>query len=112
MRVSPLFSTTLLRSAVFTALSIITLPAAAIDTNAILGGAIGGGTGAAVGSAVGGRNGAIVGSAAGAAVGTAISTSGSRSGHDTRYVSYDDEGSRHDYGRHRGHHKHHDEERD
>jgi uncharacterized protein YcfJ len=50
------------------------MPALAVDTDAVLGGAIGGGIGAAVGSEVGGREGAIAGSAVGAAVGTAVAT--------------------------------------
>lgn len=50
------------------------LPALAVDTDAVLGGAIGGGVGAAVGSEIGGREGAVVGGALGAAVGTAIAT--------------------------------------
>lgn len=48
--------------------------AAAVDGDAVIGGAIGGGLGAAVGSELGGRNGAIAGGALGAAVGTAIAT--------------------------------------
>ncbi|MFP5506816.1 MAG: hypothetical protein ACLGH6_11495 [Gammaproteobacteria bacterium] len=55
--------------------------AAAVDGDAVIGGAIGGGLGAAVGSELGGRNGAIAGSALGAAVGTAIATDGDE-GHD------------------------------
>jgi hypothetical protein len=55
--------------------------AAAVDGDAVIGGAIGGGLGAAVGSELGGRNGAIAGSAVGAAVGTAIATDGD-DGHD------------------------------
>lgn len=73
--------------------------ALAIDTDAVLGGAIGGGVGAAVGSEVGGREGAIAGGAIGAAVGTAVATSGDRddSGHDTRNreVIYVEEPHRH-----------------
>ena len=46
----------------------------AVDSDAVLGGAVGGGIGAAVGSEVGGRDGAILGGALGAAVGTAIAT--------------------------------------
>jgi outer membrane lipoprotein SlyB len=51
-----------------------TTPAVAVDTDAVLGGAIGGGVGAAVGSEVGGREGAIAGGAIGAAIGTAVAT--------------------------------------
>jgi hypothetical protein len=56
----------------------------AVDSDAVLGGAIGGGVGAAIGSKIGGREGAVVGSGVGAAVGTAIATDGKRrgSGHD------------------------------
>lgn len=59
--------------------------AAAVDTDAVIGGAVGGGVGAAIGSELGGRNGAIAGSAVGAAVGTAIATDG-------------DDGHRHEQG--------------
>ena len=48
----------------------------AVDSDAVLGGAIGGGVGAAIGSEIGGREGAIVGGGVGAAVGTAIATDG------------------------------------
>jgi hypothetical protein len=59
------------------ALSTLSLTNAfAVDSDAVLGGAIGGGVGAAIGSEVGGREGAIVGSGVGAAVGTAIATDG------------------------------------
>ena len=44
----------------------------AVDSDAVIGGAVGGGVGAAVGSEVGGKEGAIVGSAVGAAIGTAV----------------------------------------
>jgi len=50
------------------------MPALAVDTDAVLGGAIGGGIGAAVGSEVGGREGAIIGGAVGGGVGAAIAT--------------------------------------
>ena len=50
------------------------VPALAVDTDAVLGGAIGGGIGAAVGSEVGGREGAIIGGAVGGGVGAAIAT--------------------------------------
>jgi hypothetical protein len=46
--------------------------AQAVDSEAVIGGAVGGGVGAAVGSEVGGKDGAIVGSAIGAAIGTAV----------------------------------------
>lgn len=48
----------------------------AVDTDAVIGGALGGAAGAAVGSELGGRNGAIAGGAVGAAIGTAIATDG------------------------------------
>jgi uncharacterized protein YcfJ len=64
------------------------MPALAVDTDAVLGGAIGGGIGAAVGSEVGGREGAIAGSAVGAAVGTAVATqdSGDKQDKSVTYV--------------------------
>jgi outer membrane lipoprotein SlyB len=91
----------------------------AVDTDAVLGGAVGGGLGAAVGSEVGGREGAIAGGAIGAAVGTAIATKDDK--HESRdRVIYVDEGHRHGppghaYGhrvppghaKHRHKHKHH-----
>lgn len=52
-------------------------PALAVDSGAVVGGAIGGGTGAAVGSAIGGKEGAIVGGAIGGAVGAAIGSNDS-----------------------------------
>jgi len=55
------------------------LPAYAVDSDAVLGGALGGGIGAAVGSEVGGREGAIAGGAVGAAIGTAVMTDGKSS---------------------------------
>jgi hypothetical protein len=68
--------TTMMRlpAILFTLCSLASVPALAVDTDAVLGGAVGGGIGAAVGSEVGGREGAIVGGAVGAAVGTAIAT--------------------------------------
>ncbi len=75
----------------------------AIDSNAVLGGALGGGAGAAVGSAVGGRNGAIVGGALGAATGVAIATPKQRASYGYREAGWD-EHEHHDHGRHRGHH--------
>lgn len=59
------------------------MTALAVDSDAVLGGAIGGGVGAAIGSEMGGRDGAIVGGGVGAAVGAAIATHGKedRSGH-------------------------------
>ena len=53
----------------------------AVDTDAVIGGALGGAAGAAVGSELGGRNGAIAGSAVGAAIGTAITADGDGSSH-------------------------------
>lgn len=71
--------------------------ALAVDTDAVLGGAIGGGVGAAVGSEVGGREGAIAGGAIGAAVGTAVATSGDRDDRDDsrNKVIYVEEHDRH-----------------
>ena len=61
----------------------------AVDTNAVIGGAVGGGAGAAIGSEVGGKEGAIIGSAIGAAVGTAVTASDEeKSSHSTREVIY------------------------
>jgi len=88
------------------------MPALAVDTDAVLGGAIGGGVGAAVGSEVGGREGAIVGGAVGAAVGTAIATKDHEDKKDKTVIYVDDfhhqEPPGHAYG-HRvppGHAKH------
>lgn len=50
-------------------------PVSAVDSGAVVGGAIGGGAGAAVGSAIGGRDGAIIGGAIGGATGAAIGSS-------------------------------------
>jgi hypothetical protein len=75
------------------------MPAAAIDGDAVIGGALGGAAGAAVGSAVGGRNGAIVGAGVGGAAGAAVATSGRK---EHRYTDDD----HHDHGKHKGHHKH------
>ena len=61
---------------VFSFTLLYSLPSWAVDTDAVLGGAIGGGVGAAVGSEVGGRKGAIAGSAIGAAIGTDVATDG------------------------------------
>jgi hypothetical protein len=66
------------------------LPALAVDTDAVLGGAIGGGIGAAVGSEVGGREGAIAGSAVGAAVGTAVATKDNGHKQDERVIYVED----------------------
>lgn len=94
----------------------------AVDTDAVLGGAVGGGLGAAVGSEVGGREGAIAGGAIGAAVGTAIATKDDKHDkHESRDGAiYVDQGHRHGppgraYGhrvppghaKHRHKHKHH-----
>jgi hypothetical protein len=50
--------------------------AQAVDSNAVLGGAVGGAVGAAIGSAVGGREGAIIGAGVGGAVGVDRATGG------------------------------------
>ena len=50
-------------------------PLLAVDTGAVVGGAIGGGTGAAIGSEIGGKEGAIIGGAIGGGVGAAIGSS-------------------------------------
>ncbi|MHB8167837.1 MAG: hypothetical protein ACYDDT_13870 [Sulfuricella sp.] len=82
--------------------------AKAMDSDAILGGALGGGAGAAIGSAVGGRDGAIIGSAVGGAAGVAVATSDRRRGtvrmrKEVVYLHDDDD--YHDNGRHLGHYK-------
>ncbi|MEA2081016.1 MAG: hypothetical protein U9P00_14405 [Pseudomonadota bacterium] len=64
--------------------------ALAVDTDAVLGGAIGGGIGAAVGSEVGGREGAIAGGAVGAAIGTALATKDSGHKQDERVIYVED----------------------
>ena len=92
------------------ALAAFATPVFAVDTNAVIGGALGGGTGAAVGSAIGGRDGAIIGGALGGAAGAAIATSGSKETKVvTREVIVEKEvvyvPGRHDNGLHRGHHK-------
>lgn len=66
------------------------MPAFAVDTDAVLGGAIGGGIGAAVGSEVGGREGAIAGSAVGAAIGTAVATRDKGHQQDERVIYVED----------------------
>ena len=95
---------------VFTSVLIISAPCLAVDTDAVIGGAVGGGLGAAVGSELGGRNGAIVGGAVGAGIGAAIATDDR--GHDTNkhviYREYQQAPPGHAYG-HRippGHAKH------
>lgn len=95
---------------VLLAFAAFSAPALAVDGKAVLGGAVGGGAGAAVGSSIGGRDGAIIGGALGGAAGAAIATSGSR---ETKVVTKEviverevvHVDSRHDNGRHRGHHK-------
>ena len=52
--------------------SALAVPAYAVDTDAVVGGALGGAAGAAVGSAVGGREGAVVGAGIGGAAGAAV----------------------------------------
>jgi hypothetical protein len=91
---------------------LIGTPVLAVDTDAVLGGAIGGGIGAAVGSEVGGREGAIAGRAVGAAVGTAVATKDSEHKQDNTVIYVEDshhhEPPGHAYG-HRvppGHAKH------
>ena len=95
---------------VLAALATFATSAFAVDTNAVIGGALGGGTGAAVGSAIGGRDGAIIGGALGGAAGAAIATSGSKETKVvTKEVIVEKEvvyvGGRHDNGLHRGHDK-------
>lgn len=83
--------------------------AKAVDSDAILGGALGGGAGAAIGSALGGRDGAIIGGAVGGATGVAVATSDRkrepvRVRNEVVYVQ--DDHDHHDNGRHLGHNKH------
>jgi len=82
--------------------------AKAMDSEAILGGALGGGAGAAIGSAVGGHDGAIIGGAIGGAAGVAVATSDRR--RETvrvrkEVVYVQNAHDHHDNGRHRGHYK-------
>ena len=93
--------TTLIAAAVLSALAWVT-PAAALDGEAIVGGALGGAAGAAVGSAVGGRNGAIVGAGVGGAAGAAVATSGRKAKQREVVYAEDDD---HDRGKHKKHHK-------
>lgn len=96
--------------AILAACAAFTHPAYAVDTNAVVGGAIGGGAGAAIGSSIGGREGAIIGGAIGGAAGAAIATSDSKPPRTvTREVIVEHEihgKDRHDNGLHLGHHKH------
>jgi len=94
---------TALLTALVISVSTWAMPAAAIDGDAVIGGALGGAAGAAVGSAVGGRNGAIVGAGIGGAAGAAVATSGKQERH--REVVYVED-DHHDHGKHKGHHKH------
>ncbi len=87
------------------ATSALAVPAYALDTDAVVGGALGGAAGAAVGSAVGGRDGAIIGAGIGGAAGAAVTTSGREKRVVRREVVYEDR-YRHDNGLHRGHYKH------
>jgi outer membrane lipoprotein SlyB len=89
-------------------LAVAATTAKAMDSDAILGGALGGGAGAAIGSAVGGRDGAIIGGAVGGAAGVAVATSDRRREtvrvrRDVVYVQ--DDHDHHDNGRHLGHYK-------
>jgi hypothetical protein len=72
---------TVLPAAFCLGLLLANVSAHAVDTDAVVGGALGGAAGAAVGSELGGRNGAIAGGAVGAAIGTAIATDGDDSSH-------------------------------
>ncbi|MDP2144439.1 MAG: hypothetical protein Q8J80_09965 [Gallionella sp.] len=85
----------------------------AVDSGAVVGGAIGGAAGAAVGYNVGGQNGAILGAAIGGATGAAVGSSNTAPAVHAAPVKAvpvqrandDDEGERHDNGKHRGHDK-------
>ena len=77
--------------AIMLSLSLLTsMSALAVDTDAVLGGAIGGGIGAAVGSEVGGREGAIAGGALGAAVGVAVATEDNGHGQNETVIYVED----------------------
>jgi outer membrane lipoprotein SlyB len=78
-------------------------PAFALDTDAVVGGALGGAAGAAVGSAVEGREGAVIGAGLGGAAGAAIATK-DQPKRVKKEVIYVEEP--HDRGLHLGHHKH------
>lgn len=88
----------------------------AVNGGAVLGGAIGGATGAAVGYNLGGQGGAILGGALGGATGAAIGSSNNaapvvqaapipRAPVQAVSSREDEEGDRHDNGRHLGHEK-------
>jgi len=82
--------------------------AKAMDSDAILGGALGGGAGAAIGSAMGGRDGAMIGSAVGGAAGVAMATSDRRRANvrvRKEIIYVQDDHDHHDNGRHLGHYK-------
>lgn len=82
----------------------------AVDSGAVIGGAIGGATGAAVGDAVGGRNGAILGAAVGGATGAAIGSKDSKQVQaapvQTVRAVEGDRNEHRDNGRHLGERKH------
>lgn len=80
--------------------------AAAVDGDAVIGGAIGGAAGAAIGSAVGGREGAVIGGGLGGAAGAAVATSGKPREKEVVVVHEEEERHHHDNGRHLGHYKH------
>jgi outer membrane lipoprotein SlyB len=83
----------------------VALPAAAVDTDAVVGGALGGAAGAAVGSAIGGREGAIVGAGLGGAAGAAVATSDKQPTVRKEVIYVDEHHHHHDNGKHKGHYK-------
>lgn len=82
----------------------------AVDSGAVLGGAVGGAAGAAIGHNMGGRDGAIIGAAIGGATGAAVGSSNSAPAVkqaqvqtvSSRNAEDDDEHRRHDNGLHLG----------
>jgi len=78
------------------ALAVCSTPVAAVDGDAVLGGAVGGGLGAAVGSEIGGRNGAIAGGAIGAAVGVAVAADDEHHHSDRQVIVVEQEHHHHD----------------
>lgn len=99
-------------------LVIVTLAMAAsvnagnVDGSAVLGSMVGAGVGSAVGSSIGGKEGAIIGGGAGGALGAAVGSkeSSSRTITHERVIYVDRD--HHDNGKHKGHYKHHENDRD
>ncbi|GAB6050840.1 hypothetical protein JCM16106_16890 [Hydrogenophilus islandicus] len=81
----------------------------ALDTDAVVGGALGGAAGAVVGSALGGREGAVIGAGLGGATGAAIATKDQprRVRREVIYVEPHDRGLHLGHRKHRHKHHHH-----